>query len=103
MIMSLISLAMISAPSNAALPPYYDRVRQINTILDSQEVYNALRGNAITVIEKVGSLNFTLQTGSTCTHNVTLEVVQPESKPGMPQPVGATSYKVQSIKATCLP
>lgn len=108
MIISLISLVLMGASSQAALPPYYDRAVQIKTVLESKDVYDAVTGNQITSIryvgtEKNGTYNFALTTTSVCRYNVYLDSVVPSNKPGEPILVGPTQYVVKNIDTVCIP
>ena len=108
MIMSLISLFVISASSNAAVPPYADRINQIKTVLESPEV--AQRFNIFSEISNIAKrtdtteISYALATEQGCSLVVDLEVVVEEQEPGKPRRVGPTIYKVSKVSAlTCLP
>lgn len=109
MIMSLVSLFFLNTPSQAALPPYYDRVNQFTTILESKELAQLLDASTrIKSIQKVDGeeLMYALTTEgpAACSLTVELEIVPPDSgNPNVPPPVGPTKYKVAKHSMTCLP
>jgi hypothetical protein len=83
---TLVSLLGLSA--NAAIPPYWDSVNQIEAVLKSSEVYGKLFG-AITSVKSLGNYAYQVNTNF-CQGTVTLEV-HPPSAPG------ANSYTFKSI------
>ena len=81
-------LAAVTASSVAALPPYWDSVRQIQAILDSEERGARVHG-AITSIRSLRDLTFQVETRS-CQATVVLEAIPPDGP-------GATSYVVETV------
>lgn len=109
MIMSLVSFVMMNIPSHAALPPYYDRVVQLTTILESKEVANVMGpATLINSIQKAegNELVYGLTTAGpgSCSLTVELEVVPPQKAEDGTVMVGPTKYKVSKLHGmTCLP
>ena len=80
----LLLTAAIAA--QAALPPYWQRLREIQAILDSNDLSDKLRGNPIDRIDRSGADLYRIQAGS-CTLDVRIvDDPAPSSGPAMPGP-----------------
>lgn len=105
MIIFLASFLFFNVKSEAATSPYYNRVEQIQTIIQSPLVEKAVTGNEIISIRYVGTeadgtYNFALSTTSVCRYNVFLDSVV---GPATGAPVGKFEYVVKNINTVCLP
>lgn len=90
----------LAVSAQAALPPYNDSAWMIQTILDSQEVRQAVGVAFVQGLELVtdapgGGLNWKLHTRD-CTVTVTLTALPPKDRNGVPMP-GRTDYKVSAV------
>ncbi|MCB9957640.1 MAG: hypothetical protein H6843_03405 [Rhodospirillaceae bacterium] len=81
-------LAVFCANGLAALPPYWDSVRQVEAILASQDLGAQVHG-AITSIRALRDLTFEVET-TACRATVVLEAIPPDGP-------GATSYTVETV------
>lgn len=89
----LVLATLSSTPALAALPPYWDSVRKITAVMNS-DVSKKVAGS-INSIQQVGDLTYVIGTRF-CQATVTLEA----HHPGRP---GATSYTLKSIdKVHCI-
>ncbi|WP_112312534.1 hypothetical protein [Pseudogemmobacter bohemicus] len=98
--LSALGLSLIALPAFAALPPYYDRVEQIQTILSSEAVADRLGGRPIDSLdyerqESDGSVNWEIDTNG-CDIDIWL-VPQP-----MPEGMtGKVTYEVRTPIGRC--
>lgn len=86
----LISLLALSAPAFAALPPYWDSVSQLMTVLQSTEVSEALRMGKIESVTRVTDELFTVTTDR-CSADVYLKVQRPNHP-------GPNKYSLDEVK-----
>lgn len=86
--LSILALGLFAQSSLAALPPYWNKVRQYQTVLDSQELKVKLN-TLIESIRDLGDLRFEVNSGA-CVVTVTLEA-EPTERPG------PTNYSVQTV------
>lgn len=101
MILSLMSFVMMNVPSHAALPPYYNRVTQMNAVLDSAEVSKEL--TEASPIARIGHLGFdadgmpefSVETQEGCAVSVNLAIVTAD--PNQPPAPGPARYKVAKV------
>jgi hypothetical protein len=97
--MKIIFALIISALTSsafAALPPYWDKVMQMQAVMNSREVENRIE-EEIRVIEDLGNYTFRVSSRS-CVTRVQLEAHSPRNV------IGPITYTVKSVDvATCLP
>lgn len=95
-IASILALSAITFSAHAALSGFYDSAEQINTILASPEVADALRQFPIKSMERDddrsdGTIKWEIEAGD-CNLDVYLAPIKPTG-------VGKTTYKVEVGKA----
>lgn len=92
----LLLTAAIAA--QAALPPYWQRLREIQAILDSNELSDKLRGNPIERIERHGDDLYRIEAGP-CTLDIRI-VDDPagSTQPAMP---GPRRFHTEISEPTC--
>jgi hypothetical protein len=90
----VLALACATA-AQAALPPYYQRSRELQAILDDAEVGEKLRQAPIDRIERVGEDRYQVQAGG-CRLDV--RIVGTPSPGGRP---GPRPFKVKVGKVAC--
>ena len=72
------ALILASASSSfAALPPYDDSIKQIETIIQSKKVAQAANGAPIMAVKKMGSLDYEIDLAQTCSLIVSLDSKEP--------------------------
>jgi hypothetical protein len=79
----LIAAAVFSHSAQAALPPYYQRIAEIERILADQSVQESLRGQPIDRVERIGD-DLYRATGGNC--SIDVEIVDQD----VPRPEGWT-------------
>ena len=86
----LLSLGFVAVSSSlvAALPPYWDSVRQIEAVLGSRLVAGKIHG-AIKAVVKAQGLTYVVRTDR-CVAKVALEA-------HAPQGMGPTTYSVETV------
>ncbi|WP_343716451.1 hypothetical protein [Inquilinus sp.] len=91
-------LLAAAAEAQAALPPYWQRLRELQAILDSNELAEKLQGHPIDRIERPADDLYRIQAGP-CTLDIRI-VDDPaaSTKPAMP---GPRSFHIDSGKAAC--
>ena len=98
--LATLGLSLITLPVMAALPPYYDRIEQLQTIINSEAVAERLGGRPIESLdferhESDGSAKWEIDTEG-CDINIWLD---PQPMPeGM---VGKVTYAVRSPIQSC--
>lgn len=91
--LSVIGLALFASSAQAALPPYWDSVKRIEAVLNS-DFASYLHG-AVMSVNDLGNLRYQVVTSS-CAAYFTLRVV-PSNK------IGPTKYEVASLdETTCI-
>ena len=88
----------IAAEAQAALPPYWQRLREIQAIVDSNDLAQKLHDTPIDRIERAGEDLYRIHAGP-CTLDIRI-VDDPASstKPAMP---GPRSFHIEAGKAAC--
>lgn len=91
-------LLTAATAARAALPPYWQRLRELQAILDSNELSEKLQGHPIDRIERPGDDLYRVQAGP-CTLDIRI-VDDPASstKPAMP---GPRNFHIEAGKAAC--
>jgi hypothetical protein len=80
------AVLLMPAAAQAALPPYWQRLREIQAILDSNDLDQKLQGRPIDRIERPGDDLYRIQAGP-CTLDVRIIDDPPVStRPAMPGP-----------------
>ena len=80
------AVLLASAAAQAALPPYWQRLREFQAILDSNDLSDKLRGQPIDRIDRPGDDLYRIKAGS-CTLDVRIvDDPAPSSGPAMPGP-----------------
>ena len=93
-ILTALTLILVGASALAALPPYWDSVRQFDAVMNSA-LSDKMHGSLVG-IENLGNLKFRVHSAF-CTAEVTLAARVPR-----PPMVGATAYSLKSIdQMTC--
>ena len=96
LVAALVSTAAV--PAFAALPPYYQRAREIQAILDSDAVREKLKQAPIDSITSIDTDVYDVA-GGACDVEVTIVDVPPE--PGKPQMVGPRKFTLDVGDADC--
>jgi hypothetical protein len=81
-----------ASAGRAALPPYWDSVKQIETVINNQRLSERLIGNIVS-IKRRGDLVYEVHSVM-CSGTVTLEAHSPP-----PPQVGPTTYSVRDISS----
>ena len=91
-------LVTAAAGAQAALPPYWQRLREIQAILDSNELAQKLRDTPIDRIERPGEDLYRVQAGP-CTLDIRI-VDDPagSTRPAMP---GPRRFHIEAGEPTC--
>jgi len=82
------ALTLFASSALAMLPPYWDSVRQMETVLHSAGLDQKLHGEVVSV-EKIGNLQFLVRT-HLCAASVSLVA----KTPNVPM---ATSYDIKAV------
>jgi hypothetical protein len=92
------AVLLMPAAAPAALPPYWQRLREIQAILDSNDLSDKLRGNPIDRIDRPRDDLYRIQAGP-CTLDVRIvDDPAPSSGPAMP---GPRRFHIETGDPTC--
>lgn len=96
--MTALLLLTAATEARAALPPYWQRLREFQAILDSNELSEKLQGHPIDRIERPADDLYRIQAGP-CTLDIRI-VDDPaaSTKPAMP---GPRNFHIEAGKAAC--
>ncbi|WP_225766576.1 hypothetical protein [Inquilinus sp. Marseille-Q2685] len=87
-----------AAEARAALPPYWQRLREIQAILDSNELAQRLRDTPIDRIERPGEDLYRIQAGP-CSLDIRIVDDPPDS--GQPAVPGPRRFHIETSEAAC--
>jgi hypothetical protein len=93
--LAMILLLGAATAATAALAPNYERLRELEAILQNQELIQKLGIQSITSIEAAGDATYTVRT-ATCTVVVTLV-----STPNAPPLLGPWQFTIQIGEPQC--
>ncbi|MGK9235719.1 hypothetical protein KXS07_28660 [Inquilinus limosus] len=91
-------LLIAAAGAQAALPPYWQRLREIQAILDSNELAQKLRDTPIDRIERPGEDLYRIQAGP-CTLDI--RIVDDPAGSTRPAVPGPRRFHIEAGEATC--
>jgi hypothetical protein len=87
-----------AAEARAALPPYWQRLREIQAILDSNDLAQKLRDTPIDRIERPGEDLYRIQAGL-CTLDI--RIVDDPASGTQPAAPGPRRFHIEVGEATC--
>lgn len=87
-----------AAEARAALPPYWQRLREIQAILDSNDLAQKLHDTPIERIERSGEDLYRVQAGS-CTLDI--RIVDDPAASTQPAAPGPRRFHIEVGEATC--
>ncbi|MGO1074742.1 hypothetical protein [Inquilinus sp. CA228] len=96
--MTALLLLTAATEAQAALPPYWQRLREIQAILDSNELARKLRDTPIDRIERPGEDLYRIQAGP-CTLDIRI-VDDPADSTQPPMP-GPRRFQIETGEAAC--
>lgn len=96
--MTALLLLAVTADAQAALPPYWQRLREIQAILDSNELAQKLRDTPIDRIERPGEDLYRIQAGP-CSLDIRIVDDPPDS--GQPAVPGPRRFHIEIGEAAC--